>query len=103
MRVLVVEVGGTFLKIFVTGQDTPRQVPSGSTLTAEQMVDRVKAAAADWKYDAVSIGYPGPVLHGRPVIDPHNLGPGWTCFDYTKAFGCPVKVVNDAAMQAVGS
>jgi polyphosphate glucokinase len=103
MRVLVVDVGGTFLKVLVSGQKTPRQAPSGPTLTAEQMVDRVKIVAAEWAYDAVSIGYPGPVLNGRPVAEPHNLGPGWVGFDYGKAFGCPVKVVNDAAMQALGS
>ncbi len=103
MRVLVVDVGGTHVKILVTGEDAPRKFPSGPTLTAEQMVAGVKAAAADWKYDAVSIGYPGPVLHDRPVAEPHNLGPGWVGFDYRKAFGRPVKVVNDAAMQALGS
>ncbi len=103
MRVLVVDVGGTHVKILVTGEEAPRKFPSGPTLTAEQMVAGVKAAAAGWKYDAVSIGYPGPVLHGRPVAEPHNLGPGWVGFDHRKAFGRPVKVVNDAAMQALGS
>jgi glucose-6-phosphate isomerase len=103
MRVLVVDVGGTHVKTLVTGQDTPRQFPSGPMLTAEQMVAGVKAGAAGWKYDAVSIGYPGPVLHGRPVAEPRHLGPGWVGFDYRTAFGCPVKVVNDAAMQALGS
>lgn len=67
------------------------------------MVRGVKELAGDWKYDAVSIGYPGPVLHGLPVAEPHNLGPGWVGFDYEAAFGCPVKVLNDAAMQALGS
>ena len=103
MRVLVVDVGGTHVKVLVTDEKEPREFDSGSTLTAEQMVAGVKRVAGDWKYDAVSIGYPGPVLHGRPVLDPHNLGPGWVGFDYGKAFGCPVKVVNDAAMQALGS
>jgi len=103
MRVLVVDVGGTHVKILATGQEEPRELASGSTLTAEQMVARVKTAAAGWQYDGVSIGYPGPVLHGRPVLDPHNLGPGWVGFAYSAAFGCPVKVVNDAAMQALGS
>src|SRR5262249_33400448 len=79
------------------------QLPSGPTLTAEQMVTGVKKLAEGWNYDAVTIGYPGPVLHGRPVAEPHNLGPGWVGFDYETAFGRPVKIVNDAAMQALGS
>ena len=103
MRVLVVDVGGIHVKVLVTGEKERREFSSGPTLTAEQMVAGVKTVAAEWQYDAVSIGYPGPVLHGRPVLDPHNLGPGWVGFDYRKAFGCPVKVVNDAAMQALGS
>src|SRR5437867_5592049 len=103
MRVLVVDVGGTHVKVLATGQKAPREFPSGPTLTAAQMVAGVKMVAAGWKYDAVSIGYPGPVLHGRPVAEPRHLGPGWVGFDYPTAFGCPVKVVNDAAMQALGS
>src|SRR5678816_3097801 len=103
MRVLVVDVGGTHVKVLATGQQTPREFSSGPELTAARMVDGVKAVTADWTYDAVSIGYPGPVLHGRPVIEPRHLGPGWVGFDYQAAFGCPVKVVNDAAMQALGS
>jgi polyphosphate glucokinase len=103
MNVLVVDVGGTHVKILATGQEQRREFPSGPTLTAEQMVLGVKGLAGEWKYDAVSIGYPGPVLHGRPVAEPHNLGPGWVGFDYVATFGCPVKVINDAAMQALGS
>jgi polyphosphate glucokinase len=103
MRVLAVDVGGTHVKLLATGEKTPREFSSGPTLTAEQMVGGVKTVAADWKYDAVSIGYPGPVLDGRPVVEPHNLGRGWVGFDYRAAFGCPVKLVNDAAMQALGS
>src|SRR5689334_14580053 len=103
MRVLVLDIGGTHVKVHVTGQKTPREFPSGPTLTAKQMVEGVKTVAAEWKYDAVSIGYPGPVLNGRPLMEPRNLGPGWVGFDYRAAFGCPVKVVNDAAMQALGS
>src|SRR3984893_5466614 len=72
-------------------------------MTARQMVPAVKKLAKGWAYDAVSVGFPGPVLHGRPVAEPHNLGPGWTGFDFASAFGLPVKVVNDAAMQALGS
>jgi polyphosphate glucokinase len=103
MNVLVVDVGGTNVKILATGQKERRRFPSGPALTAEQMVRGVKELAADWKYAAVSIGYPGPVLHGQPVAEPHNLAHGWVRFDYGAAFGCPVKVINDAAMQALGS
>jgi polyphosphate glucokinase len=103
MNVLVVDVGGTHVKILASGQEEPREFPSGPALTAEQMVRGVKELAGDWKYDAVSIGYPGAVLHGRPVAEPHNLAAGWVGFDYGAAFGCPVKVINDAAMQALGS
>ena len=103
MRVLVVDIGGTHVKVLATGQTAPREFSSGPTLTAQQMVDGVKTVAAEWAYDAVSIGYPGPVLHGRPVVEPRHLGGGWVGFDYRSAFGRPVKLVNDAAMQALGS
>jgi polyphosphate glucokinase len=103
MKVLVVDVGGTHVKILATGEKEHRKFDSGPKLTAKQMVDGVKKLAADWKYDRVSIGYPGPVLHGQPIAEPHNLARGWVGFDYRGAFGCPVKVVNDAAMQALGS
>jgi polyphosphate glucokinase len=103
MKVLVVDVGGTHVKILATGQDTPRHFDSGPTLTPGEMVSQVRKLSSDWKYDAVSIGYPGPVLHGRPVSEPHNLGAGWVGFDFEAAFRVPVKVVNDAAMQALGS
>jgi polyphosphate glucokinase len=103
MNVLVVDVGGTHVKILATGQKEPRKFDSGPTLTPQQMVGEVKKLAGDWKYERVSIGYPGPVLHGQPVAEPHNLAPGWVGFDFRGAFGCPVKVVNDAAMQALGS
>ena len=103
MNVLVVDVGGTHVKILATGQNEPREFVSGPNLTAEHMVAEVKEFAKDWKYDAVAIGYPGPVLHNRPVAEPHNLAPGWVGFDWQAAFGCPAKIVNDAAMQAMGS
>jgi glucose-6-phosphate isomerase len=103
MNVLVVDVGGTTVKILATGQAEPRRLPSGPTLTAEQMVVGVKKLAGGWKYDAVSIGYPGPVVKNRPLSDPRNLGRGWMGYDFAAAFKCPVKVVNDAAMQALGS
>jgi len=103
MDVLTVDVGGTNIKILATGQDEPRKIPSGPTLTAKRMVSDVKKLAKDWKYDVVAIGYPGPVRNGRPVSEPHNLASGWVGFDFEKAFGCPVRVINDAAMQALGS
>lgn len=101
--VLVIDVGGTSVKILATGQTERRSFLSGPTLTPEQMVSQVKKLAGDWTYDVVSIGYPGPVLGGRPVAEPVNLGRGWVGFDFARAFGRPVKVVNDAAMQALGS
>lgn len=100
---LVVDVGGSHVKILATGRDEPRKVASGPALTPAQMVSGVKKLARGWRYDRVSIGYPGPVLHGRPVSEPHNLGSGWVGFDYRAAFGRPVKIINDAAMQAMGS
>jgi polyphosphate glucokinase len=103
MNVLVVDVGGTHVKILATGQQHSREFRSGPELTPKQMVSGVKKLAKDWKYDVVSIGYPGVVLSNRPVADPYNLGSGWAGFDFEPAFKCPVKVVNDAAMQALGS
>lgn len=103
MNVLAVDVGGTHVKILVSGQNTRRRFPSGSKFTAEQMVSEIKKTAKGWKYDVVSIGYPGPVVRNRPIAEPHNLGPGWVGYDFEKAFGRPVKMINDAAMQALGS
>jgi polyphosphate glucokinase len=102
-NVLVVDVGGTSVKILATGQKVHRSFPSGPKLTPRQMVSGVKKLAQDWSYDVVSIGYPGPVLRGRPIAEPHNLGRGWVGFNFTAAFRCPVKIINDAAMQALGS
>jgi polyphosphate glucokinase len=102
-KVLVVDVGGTSVKILATGQTERRSFPSGPTLTPRRMVSGVKKLAHGWRYDVVSIGYPGPVLCGRPVVEPYNLRRGWVGFDFAEAFGRPVKVVNDAAMQALGS
>jgi polyphosphate glucokinase len=101
--VLVVDVGGTSVKILATGQEQHRSFSSGPKLTPSRMVSGVKKLALDRHYDVVSIGYPGPVLHGRPLAEPYNLGRGWVGFDFTAAFGRPVKVINDAAMQALGS
>jgi predicted NBD/HSP70 family sugar kinase len=102
-KVLVVDVGGTHVKVLATGHRTPREIPSGLTMTARVMVASVKRLVADWRYDVVSIGYPGVCVHGRPIVEPHNLGPGWVGFDFDRAFGRPVRIVNDAAMQALGS
>src|SRR5262245_42144353 len=88
--------------MLMTGQETPRKFPSGRSLTAEQMVAGVLEATEGWAYDAVSIGFPGPVLRGIPVSEPKNLGTGWVGFDFGMAFECPVKLINDAAMQALG-
>ena len=101
--VLVVDIGGTHVKILATGHRTPRKIPSGPAMTASRMAREVKLAAKDWKYDRVAVGYPGPVVAGRPERDPANLGPGWKKFDFAAAFGRPVKLINDAAMQALGS
>ncbi|HUO64103.1 MAG TPA: ROK family protein [Terriglobales bacterium] len=103
MNVLAVDIGGSHVKILATGQKEPRRFPSGPELTPKEMVAGVKKLAQGWTYDAVSIGYPGPVIHGGVVSDPHNLGKGWVAFDFGKAFGKPVKIINDAAMQALGS
>ena len=102
-RVLVVDVGGNSVKILASGHEVRRSFPSWPKMTPRDMVSGVKKLAADWAYDVVSIGYPGPVLHGKVVAEPHNLGRGWVGFDFAREFGCPVKVVNDAAMQALGS
>jgi polyphosphate glucokinase len=103
MNVLVVDIGGTHVKILATGHDDERQAVSGPTMSAQQMTDTVLAMAEDWAFDVVSIGYPGPVVHGKPLLEPKHLGTGWVGFDFAGAFGCPVKVVNDALLQAVGS
>jgi polyphosphate glucokinase len=103
MRVLAVDIGGTNVKILATGQTEKRAVPSGPTLTPRRLVTAVKKLATGWTYDVVSMGYPGPVLHNRPLLEPHNLGRGWVGFDFARAFGKPVRILNDAAMQALGS
>jgi polyphosphate glucokinase len=103
MKILAVDVGGTHVKILATGEKQKREIVSGPRMTARQMVSRVKKVAQGWAYDAVSVGCPGPVLHDRPIAEPHNLGPGWIGFDFASAFGLPVRVINDAAMQALGS
>jgi polyphosphate glucokinase len=103
MRILVIDVGGTNVKVSTAGRRTSLKIPSGPTMTAARMAAAVRKATAGWKYDVVSIGYPGPVRHGRPAREPHNLGGGWVRFPYEKAFGTLVKIVNDSAMQALGA
>ena len=103
MKILVLDIGGTSIKIIATGHRNPIQIPSGPGMTAARMVKEVKRATAGWRYDAVSIGYPGPVRNGRPAREPWNLGGGWTRLDFRRAFGKPVRIANDAAMQALGS
>ena len=101
-RVLVIDVGGSHVKLKATGQRGLRKFESGPKMTAAEMVDGARSLAAGWPYDAVVIGYPGPVAHDRPTAEPHNLGDGWMGFDYARAFGAPVHMLNDAAMQALG-
>lgn len=103
MKVLVIDIGGSNLKILATGQAERRRTPSGPNLSAAAMVTSVKKLAEGWAYDVVAIGYPGMVVANQPVTEPHNLARGWVDFDYRAAFGCPVKIINDAAMQALGS
>jgi polyphosphate glucokinase len=103
MKILVIDIGGTNVKVLASGQKTPIKIPSGPKMTARKMVKLVREATAKWRYEAVSIGFPGPVMANRPMREPHNLGDGWVHFDFHRAFGRPTKVVNDAAMQALGS
>ena len=101
--ILVIDVGGTNIKMLASGQKEPRKFPSGPAMTPGKMVRGVRNAVRDWKFDRISLGYPGPVINGHPLREPHNLGSGWMGFDFRKAFGCPVKTINDASMQALGS
>lgn len=103
MRVLVIDIGGTHIKVYPPGARTPIKVPSGPTLTPKKMVRLVRRAVRESPYEVVSVGYPAPVVHGKPVGEPRHLGRGWVGFDFRRAFGRPVKVINDAAMQALGS
>ena len=103
LNILVIDIGGTNVKVLATGQNERRRFPSGPKMTPQLMVAGIKKLVADWKYDVVSIGYPGRVRHNRPVADPRNLGRGWTRFNFKAAFKRPVKIINDAAMQALGN
>jgi polyphosphate glucokinase len=101
--VLAIDVGGTHVKVMTSLERTKREFESGPDLSAKDMVKQVKKLTADWSYDVISVGYPGPIVRNRPLAEPYNLGPGWAQFDFEKAFRRPTKVVNDAAMQALGS
>ena len=102
-NVLVLDVGGNNVKVIDSRHDAPVKIPSGPAMSASLMVADVRKATEGWDFTAVSIGYPGIVFRGKPVTEPHNLAPGWVGFDFEAAFGCPVRIVNDAAMQALGS
>jgi len=103
MKILVIDIGGNSVKLLITGETDPRGFPSGPTLTPREMISGVKKLTEDWNYDAISIGYPGRVTNNHPSAEPKNLGTGWIKFDFERAFGVPVKMMNDAAMQALGS
>ncbi len=102
MKILVIDVGGTHVKLLASGHRRPRRFDSGPDLTAAAMVAGVREATGDWSYQAISIGYPGPVVSGRPAVEPQHLGSGWVGFNFTKALDRPVRLLNDAAMQALG-
>jgi polyphosphate glucokinase len=102
MKVLVIDIGGTNVKVASTDAPVPIKIPSGPEMTAESMCQQVLAATKSWKYDRISVGFPGPVVNHRPIAEPHNLGAGWVDFNYEKAFGKPLRFINDAAMQALG-
>lgn len=102
MKVLVIDIGGTHVKVASTDHRVPVKILSGPDMTAETMVKQVLDATEDWEYDAVSIGYPGPVEHDHPLTEPHNLSPGWVGFSYKREFRKPLRFINDAAMQALG-
>jgi len=103
MKTLVIDVGGTNVKVLATGKRTPIKIPSGPRMTPRRMVTEVSQATSDWAYDRISIGFPGPVKNDHPLHEPWNLGKGWVGFNYARAFKKPVKLINDAAMQALGS
>src|SRR5688572_2456539 len=102
-KILAVDIGGSKIKFLASGESEPRKIESGDGLSPAEMVERVRKATRDWRYSAVSIGYPGLVGSHGPLAEPGNLGPGWVGFDFAAAFECPVRITNDAAMQALGS
>ncbi len=102
-RILAIDLGGTHVKVRLQGESEERKAASGPRTTPRDMVRVVRVLARGWRYDRVSLGYPGVVWHGKPFVEPRNLGKGWVGFDYQRAFGCPIRIINDAAMQAIGS
>jgi polyphosphate glucokinase len=103
MNILVIDIGGTNVKIWTSGEEEKLKFPSGKDLTPDGLIEKVRDVTADWQIDRVSIGYPGDVVHGHPIAEPWNLGDGWVDFDYASSFKCPVRIMNDACMQALGS
>jgi polyphosphate glucokinase len=103
LKVLAIDIGGTHVKVMCSTSDEERKADSGLKMTAAKMVAAVKEMAHDWDFDVIAMGYPGPVLHGKIAREPHNLGAGWVKYDFAKAFGKPTRIINDAAMQALGS
>src|ERR1700759_258758 len=103
LKVLAIDIGGSHVKMRLSGQRGTRQFDSGPKLGPRDMVEHIHALTGEWRYDAVSMGYPGVVVHGAIISEPHNLGSGWVGFDFQKAFGHPIRILNDAAMQAIGS
>ncbi len=103
MAILVIDVGGTHLKFRLQDREEVRKTPSGAQMTPHEMIEKVRAETADWTYDRVAIGFPAPVNEGTIQKEPVNLGTGWVGFDFAAALGCEVKLINDAAMQALGS
>ncbi|MDP9099073.1 MAG: ROK family protein [Verrucomicrobiota bacterium] len=102
-RILVIDIGGSNVKLMISSRAKRRKFPSGPRLTPRQFIAKTKAAVADWKFDAIALGFPAPVIKGRIAVEPKHLGKGWRRFDFRKAFGKPVRVMNDAALQALGS
>jgi predicted NBD/HSP70 family sugar kinase len=103
MNVLVIDIGGSNIKILATGQPERIKIPSGTNFTPDEMVRLVKENSKNWEFEAISMGFPGVVKNNKIVVEPRNLGSGWTTYDFESAFGCPIKIINDAAMQALGS
>ncbi len=103
MNILVIDIGGSHIKCLATGQQDSRKFDAGPTMTPNEIVTGVLKIAKGWRFEAVSIGYPGVVRNGAPANEPHNLGSGWVSFDFQAAFSRPVKIINDAAMQALGA
>ena len=103
MDILVIDVGGTSVKFWHTSHEEHRKCASGKAMTPEKMIEEVKEVIPDWQWEAIALGLPCRVSNGRPVEDPQNLGPGWVAFNFASAFGCPVRIMNDASLQALGS